>query len=301
MTEQPVSMSPIKLGFAVAWSAFWTGVPAKIALILLLLAAGLHPWESPGVALLLLLSIPIDLWAVGLSARTVFLERLRLQPPEGLGLALWWRGMLLNAVYLPLAYFIQSETTSLAKAVAARIMDLDLLKHWPVAEKISIELTLWGSVSTLMLIILILGWLCLFGLMVRRQAAAARPADESYPALVRQWDLLRVPADQPLLLTAFTLAGVLMVFLFWAFMPVTTPHPHELYKKDVVKVAPFVKPADALLKSEKVLAQAEAALQALEEQKAKEAKEGKGKKKDKPPAPAKATPAKADSSKPAKG
>lgn len=298
MTEQPVNMSPVKLGLAVAWPALWTGVPVKIIVVLLLLAAGLHPWEPVGLAFLLLLSIPIDIWAVGLSARTIFLERLRVQPSEGLGLALWWKGMLLNVLYFPLAYLLESQTKAVAKAVAGHIMEIEFIKAWPVAERISIELTLWGSVSTVMLLLLVLGWLFLFGKIVNQHAAAAQPSDASYQALVRQWDLMRVPSDQPLLLTAFTISGVLLVFLLWGFMPATTPHPHEQYKKEEVKAPPPIKPVEVLQKSEKLLTQAEGAVQALEEQKAKEeADQSKNKGKD----PAKAAAqVKAEPGKPAK-
>ena len=85
MSAPEPHISSVKLGLLVAWPAFWIGVPLKLVLSLLLLAMGLHPWEMPGLAFLLLLSIPIDIWALGLSARTVFLERLRLQAPEGVG------------------------------------------------------------------------------------------------------------------------------------------------------------------------------------------------------------------------
>src|SRR2546426_1997057 len=91
MSAHASSMSSVKLGLAVAWPAFWTGVPIKIVLILLLLAMGVPPWEMPGLALLLLLSIPVDIWALGLSARTVFLDRLHLEPPESAGVSLWWQ------------------------------------------------------------------------------------------------------------------------------------------------------------------------------------------------------------------
>ena len=64
MTGQASNMSSVKLGLAVAWPAFWTGVPIKIVIALLLLAMGLYPWEMPGLAFLLLLSIPIDIWAL---------------------------------------------------------------------------------------------------------------------------------------------------------------------------------------------------------------------------------------------
>lgn len=303
MTEQPVNMPPVKLGLAVAWSALWTGVPAKIVVALLLLAAGLHPWEPAGLAFLLLLSIPIDIWAVGLTARTIFLERLQVQPPDGLGVALWWKGMALNAVYFPLAYVIESETKAVAKAVTGSIMEIGFIKAWPVAERISIELTLWGSVATAMLILLILGWLFLFGKIVARHAADAQPAEASYQALVRQWDLMRVPSDQPLVLTAFTAVGVLLVLLFWGFMPATTPHPHEQYKKEEVKAPPPIKPAEVLQKSEKLLAQAEGAVLSLEEKKAQEEAEqskskGKGKAPGKEAAQVKAEPAKPGPTKP---
>ncbi len=271
-------MSSVKLGLAIAWPAFWTGVPIKIVIALLLLAMGLHPWEMPGLAFLLLLSIPIDIWALDLSSKTVFLERLRLQPPALVGLTLWWQATLFNAPYLPVAYLIESQTVSGAKAAAGRILQLELLKSLPVPERIGIELTMWGSIAAVVLLALVLGWLFGFGRIVGRQLVTARPAAEPYQALVRQWDLLRVPADQPLLLTVFAATGVTLVVLFWAFMPVTTPHPHELYQKPQEKVAPPLKPAEALQKTEKVIAQAESAVQALEAKAQEEAK-NKGKNK----------------------
>lgn len=273
-------MPPIKLGLAVWWPAFWTGVPFKLIIALLFLAMGVHPWEMPGLACLLLLSIPIDIWAMGVSARTVFLERLRLNPPDGLGLTLWWQITALNAVYVAAAYFIETSVTAGAKAAAEAIMELGFIKALPVAERISLNLTLWGSVSTAVLVILVLVWLSLMGRIVRRQASGASAATEPYQGLIRAWDLMRVPADQPLLLTVFTAAGVLLVFALWAFMPVTTPHPHESYKKEAVKHAPEIKPAEALKKTEKLLAQAEVGVQALEAKAEEEAKE-KDKEKEK--------------------
>ena len=279
MPDQTSSMSPVRLGLAVAWPAFWTGVPIKIVIALLLLAMGLHPWEMPGLAFLLLLSIPIDIWALDLSSRTVLLERLRLQPPALVGLTLWWQATLFNAVCLPIAYLIESQTVTGAKAVAGRIMQFEVLKELPVPERIGIELTLWSSVSAVVLLVLVLGWLFGFGWIVGKQVAAARPATEPYQALVRQWDLIRVPADQPLLLTVFAATGVTLIILFWAFMPVTTPHPHELYQKPPEKVAPPLKPAEALQKTEKLIVQAESAVEALET-KAKEESKNKGKNKE---------------------
>jgi hypothetical protein len=281
MSDQLSSTSSVRLGVAVAWPAFWTAVPFKIGLALLFLALGVHPWEMPGLAFLILCSMPFDIWAWGLSARTVFLERLRLEPPAVLGLGLWARVMAATAIYGPLAYVVQSGATGVAKSVTHSIMELELLKSLPVAERIGVELTLWGAPATIVLLVLTVGWFSLVGAIVRRQARAAAPAQASYQGLVRAWDLMRVPSDQPLLLTAFTATGVLLVFLFWGAMPVTTPHPHESYKeKDGAKKAPpVIKPVEALEKSDKLLAQAEAALAALEAKKqAEEEEQSKGKK-----------------------
>lgn len=264
-------MSPMKLGLAVFWPAFWMAVPIKLVVGLLLLAAGLLPWEMPGLGFLLLLSIPIDIWAYGVAARTVFLERLRTQPPDGLGLTLWWQATVLIVIYGTLTYFAVGYAKEGAKAVTAWIMEF--LKAVPIAEKISIELVLWSAPTTLALLLLLMIGLSLFGRMVRRQVVAGRPTDSTYQGLVRQWDLSRVPADQPLLLTVFTLTGVVLVLLLWGFMPVTTPHVHELYKKPETKVAPPVKPIDALNRTDKLLAKAEEAIKALEAKAAEEAKE----------------------------
>ncbi len=248
-------------------------MPIKIVMGLLLLAMGQHPWEFPGLAFLLVLSIPVDIWAVGLVGRTVFLERLGLQPPASLGLTLWWQGAALSATYGSVACFLERQTIAGSQAVVAKILDLELLKAIPIAERISIELTAWGSVAAVVLMALTLGGLFLFGKLVQRQANTASPASVPFEARVHQWDLMRVPTDQPLMLTVFTATGVALVLLLWAFMPVTTPHPHESYAKDEKKAAPALKPTEALQKTERVLTQAEAAVQALEAK----AKKGKGK------------------------
>jgi len=282
-------ISSVKLGLLVAWPAFWTGVPLKIILFLLLLAAGLHPWELPGLAFLLILSIPIDIWALNLAVRTVFLERLRLKAPDGIGLTLWWQAALMSAIYFPILYVVESETISVSKGIAAWIMEF--LKEVPVAERITIELMVWSTPAAIVLIVLLLGWLFLFGRIVKRQAALSDPADAPLPVVVRQWDAMRVPADQPLLLTALTATGVILVIMLWAFMPRTTPHPHEDYKKNTAKASPVLKPVEVLHKTEKVIAQAEATVQALEEKKATEGKDEKGKGKTPAKEPAKAAPA----------
>jgi hypothetical protein len=179
-------------------------------------------------------------------------------------LTLWWQVALLSAVYLPIGYVIESQTITVSKSIATHLMDL--VKGLPVAERIGIELVLWGSVATAVLIVLILGWLYGFGVIVRRQATKAHPSDAPYPVLVKRWDLMRIPADQTLALTVFVATGVVLVMLFWAFMPVTTPHPHEEYTKvrGSAKVAKPLRPAEVLQKTETVIAQAESSVQALE-------------------------------------
>ena len=60
----------------------------------------------------------------------------------------------------------------------------------------------------------------------------------------------------------------------------TTPHPHESYKQETGKKSPELRPVEALKKTEKLLAQAETRVGALEakaEEEAKEKKKGKGK------------------------
>ncbi|MCS6326830.1 MAG: hypothetical protein H8K06_07055 [Nitrospira sp.] len=106
------------MGLSILWPACWTALPIKMAFAMLFMAmgtihletrlgitclmllmspvsvfafflitlfTGFHFGEGTGLPLLFLVSIPIDMWALGLVARTVFLERLRLEPPDSLG------------------------------------------------------------------------------------------------------------------------------------------------------------------------------------------------------------------------
>ncbi len=258
------SMSPLKTGLAVAWYSFWTGAPIKLAFCLLFLAMGLHPWEMPGIGLLLLLSIPVDMWAIGVVSRTIFLEKFRVIPPDGLGVTLWWQITVINAISLPAIYYIQSAVTEVAKSVAQSIMDTELMKGIPVAERIGIELTAWGSVATVVLLALLMIWLTMIGRVVLRQVARSTPAHATYQDLITRLDLMRVPADQGLMLGALTGVGVVLTFLFWGTIPVTTPHPHQDYPQPEAKVqAPF-KPVETLSKTDKLLAQVDAQITALE-------------------------------------
>lgn len=305
-------LSPTKIGLGVLWPAFWTGLPIKLAFVLVFFAMDLmhfenqlglgflmllaspvtvfavpiitmglesHIGEGVGIAFLFLLSIPIDIWALGLVGRTYFLEKFRKEPPEGLGVTLWWKSAVVGAVFLPLVWFIVGTVTSTAISMAHSLMELEFLKGVPVAERISLELSLWGSVSTGVLIVLLLIGVSLVGRIIRSTAEAARPVSDNYQNVVKRWDLMRVPADQSLMLTSLTLGGVVLSMLFWAALPVTTPHPHECCKKPDVKAqAPF-KPLETLNKDEKMIAQLEVQIDALEKQKAEAEKDkGKGKK-----------------------
>lgn len=239
-----------------------------MVIALLMLAAGVHPWEGSGLYGLLFLSIPIDIWAIGLCARTVFLERLRVEAPPGLGLTLWWQWTLFHLIYLPLLYVIMGGAVSTAKSVTASIIELfkeHVMPGLPIAEQISIELVMWGSVATIVLLILLIGWLYGLGAIAQRQVRASTQAGETYQDVVHHWDLLRVPADQPLLLTAFTGTGMVLAFLFWGLLPASTPHPHEEYEFiSSGKEVKVVKPAEVLKRAEKVLAQAALTVEELE-------------------------------------
>jgi hypothetical protein len=238
-----------------------------------------HIGEGAGIALLFLISIPIDIWALGLVGRTYFLEKFRKEPPEGLGVTLWWKCAVVGAIFLPLLWFVVSAVTSTSISMAHSLFEMELFHGIPVAERIGVELSLWGGVSAGVLIVLLLIGVSLIGRIIRSTAETARPVSESYQRVITRWDLMRVPADQGLMLTAVTLTGVVLSVLFWASLPVTTPHPHECCKKPEVKAEPPFKPLDALAKDEKLIAQLEGQVEALEKQKAEAEKDkGKGKK-----------------------
>ncbi|NKB81979.1 MAG: hypothetical protein GKS05_08845 [Nitrospirales bacterium] len=270
------SLSNTKLGLLVAWPTFWTGFPIKFAIVLLLLAGGLHPWEGTGLGFLILLSIPIDIWALGVCARTVFLERLRVDTPPGFGLSLWWKWAFFSAIYLPILYLLVGIVTSTAKAITASAIELveTHLIEIPVAEQISLELTLWGSVAAVVLLLLLLGWLAGLGALAKVHLRGTVQLDKSYGEIVRYWDLLRVPADQTLLLVAMIGVGVVCVFLFWGLLPVNTPHPHDEYEYTfVIKNEKPIKPTDVIKKTEQVLSRASLTIDELEKG---EKQKGKG-------------------------
>ncbi|WNM59366.1 hypothetical protein [Candidatus Nitrospira allomarina] len=242
---------------------------------LLLLAAHMHPWEGSGLFLLLLVSIPVDIWALGLCARTVFIDRLKVNPKPGFGLHLWIRWVAFSALALPLIMIVVSAVTETAQSVVSSIVESikENIFVIPVAEQISLELVMWGSVSSIVLILCILGWLYGLGWLAQPFVRNATPVKGSAVDQASFWDSLRIPSDQPLLLTAFTGAGVVLVFLFWVLLPPTTPHPHEEYvytfeKKGVVKV----EPQKVLKEAEQVLANAELVVSKLQEEKSGDTK-----------------------------
>lgn len=311
MSDERDSMSPTKVGLGVLWPAFWTALPIKLAFAVVFLAMDLmqfegrlglafvmvlaspvtvfalpiitmglesHIGEGAGIALLFLLAIPIDIWALNVVGRTYFLEKFRKEPPEGLGLTLWWKCAVVGAIFLPLLWLIVGAVTSAAISMAHSLLDLELFHGLPVAERIGLELSLWGGVSLVVLIVLLLIGVSLVGRIIRSTAQAASPLSDSYQNVVKRWDMMRVPADQGLMLTALTLGGVVLSFMFWAALPVTTPHPHECCRKPEAKAEPPFRPIEALNKDEKIIAQLELQVDALEKQKA-EAEKDKGKKK----------------------
>jgi hypothetical protein len=323
-------MSPTKLGLSILWPAFWTGLPIKLAFVLLFLALGMvhfetriglaflmllaspvtvfalptiilglesHIGEGVGIALLFLLAIPIDIWALGVVGRTFFLERLRREPQEGLGLTLWWKCALVGAIFLPILWVAVSATTQGAISAVHSMFETDLLKGTPIAERISIELVLWGTVAIGVLLLLLVIGLSLVGRMIRGTVESAGHTSENYQGLITRWDLMRVPADQGLMLTALTGGAVVLSLLFWSSLPVFTPHPHDCCKKPEVKAAPAFKPLETLNKDEKMLAQLALQVEALEKEKAEaeaanEKSKGKGKAgKDAVKAPAATAPA----------
>ena len=307
------SISPTKLGFGILWPAFWTGLPIKLALAVLFLSFGIMHVEtrialafltllaSPvtvlalptitmgldsvigegvGIALLFLLAIPIDIWALGVAGRTFFLERCRLEPPAGLGLTLWWKCALVGAMYLPILWVVEGATTDAAISAAHSMFENDFLKGTPIAERISIELTLWGTVATGVLLWLLVIGFSLVGRMIRSTVQSARQASENYEGLITRWDLMRVPADQGLMLTALSGVAVVLSLLFWFSLPVFTPHPHECCKKVEAKATPEFKPLETLNNDEKMITQLAARVEFLIEQQAV-AKLGKEKSKKK--------------------
>jgi len=319
MAEERESMSPTKIGFGILWPACWTGIPIKAVFAVLAMTMGLVHFEGRfGLAFLMLftspvtvfaapiiiavfgtefgegiglplifgMSIPVDIWALGLVGRTFFLERLRKEPPhDGLGFAIWWRAALIGTFFLPLLWWIVSRVTEIAITASHSMAEMDSMRHLfdtglPIAERIGLELTIWGSISSAVLIVLAVIGISILGQIIRRMAENSRPASETYQGLIIRWDLMRVPTDQGLLLTSLAGVGVVVSLVFWAILPVTTPHPHDCCKKPQVQAEPAFKPVESLNKNAQRIASLAAQVEAMEQQKAEtkgQKEKGKGK------------------------
>ena len=295
-------ISPTKLGFGILWPAFWTGLPFKLAFAVLFLAFGIiqfenriglaflmllaspvtvfalpiitmgldsHIGEGLGIPLLFLLAIPIDIWALGIAGGTFSLERLRREPPSGLGLSLWWKCALVGAIYIPILWVAQSAITATSISAAQSILEADYLKGVPVAEGISIKLTLWSTVATGTLLLLFVIGVSILGRVIRGSIESAGPAPENYQGLITRWDLMRVPVDQTWMLAGLSGAAVVLSLLFWFSLPVFTPHPHDCCKKEEVALEPPFKPLETLHENEKMIAHLAEQVELLVEQRAK--------------------------------
>jgi len=199
-----------------------------------------------------------------------------------LGLTLWWKCALVGAIFVPILWVTESAITEGGISAVHSVFELDSLKGIPVAERISTELTLWGTMSTVVLLLLLVTGFSLVGRMIRGTVESAGHAPEDYQGLVTRWDLMRVPRDQGLMLTVLSGVAVVVSLLFWSSLPVFTPHPHDCCKKPEVIVAPAFKPLETLNKDEKMIAHLAAQVELLVEQRAKielekERRKGKGK------------------------
>ena len=279
MAHPVESISSIKLAWAVSWSAFWTGFPFKLIVALLLLAGQVHPWEGAGLVTLLVVSVPIDIWAVGLTARTVFLERLGMEVKGPVGVSLWWQGAVLGALVLGSGYYAVGTTVAVGQKIAAAIIALikKVYPALPIAEQITLELLLWTIPTAIVLLMVVLLWLQLFGWRVKRfVVTSGQTSAASFVERVRQWDYARVPADPTLVLVSFAGVIVTLTVVFWVLLPVTTPTPHPDYPlQQVEKVKKPVKPEELIKKTEATLKKAEAVLAALEKEKSRETTKGK--------------------------
>jgi hypothetical protein len=277
--DQPVrKASSVKLAWAVCWSAFWTGLPFKLIAAVLLLAMQVPPWEGSGLVTLLVIAIPVDIWALGLTARTYFLERFALELPGAVGITLWWQGAVVGLLLLGAGYYIVGGTVSFGKQAAAGIIDVlkRLFTNLPIAEQITLELLLWSVPTVLVSLILVLIALKLFGWRLKAVVSSiGQPSDASYPERVRRWDWARVPKDPTLMFASLASVVVLLTTAFWFFLPVTTPTPHQDFQPVVSKPKKPLKPEELLKQTETSLAKAEAVLQVLEKEKDGKPKGGK--------------------------
>ena len=305
MAHERDSMSPTMIGLGVLWPTCWTGLPIKLAFGVLVFALGWmdlegrlglaflmllgspftifampmisitldgHFGEGIGLPILFLLSIPIDIWAFGMVGRTYFLERFRKEPPEALGFTLWWKSAVGGVFFLPVLWAVVSLVTETAMSTSQSLAQMEALRllfdtGLPVAERIWLEVTIWGTVSFMVLFVLMTIYVSWVGRIIRDIAQTAQPSLDNYQTLITRWDLMRVPSDQGMFMTAVTGAGIVLSLVFWAALPVTTPHPHDCCKKEEAKAKHLFKPMEVLTRTEQEIAQIEAVVLALEKSK----------------------------------
>ena len=167
-------------------------------------------------SLFLSISGPWDSWG-----EPCFSSNLRLEPPDSLGLSSV--GQVCDcsgALYLPLLWLIEGGVTDIARSTMQSILDMESLKDFQLPNESVWSSRPWGSVSTIVLLALAVHRLSILGKIGQGAGLSARPAGDSYQGLISRWDMLRVPADQGLMLTAFTAAGAVLSILFWSVLPV---------------------------------------------------------------------------------
>ena len=270
----------IKVAWAICWSAFWTGLPFKLIVAVVLLAMQVHPWEGAGLTALLVISIPIDIWALRLTARTYFLERYSIELEGPIGLKLWWQGAIIGAAFLIASYYVVAAAASIGKQIDEAIVAgiKKVFPEFPIAEQITLDVLVWSIPPLVAGVVLALVALQVYGWRIKRTVeSSGRPTAEPFVERVRRWDYYRVPRDQGLMFISFAAVIVMVTIVFWIVLPVTTPHPSEDYKTEVAKPAKPVKTEDMLKRTEASLAKAEAVLNTLEQDKGKEKKEAKKK------------------------
>lgn len=286
MANVVIRESALKIGWAIAWAAFWTGFPFKMIAAVLLLAMHVSPWESTGLTTLLVISIPIDIWALGLTARTYFLERHGSELVGPVGISLWWQGALIGGLMAGIGYYVVPWTITATMQLAAAIIAglKRLFPQLPVAEQITLELLLWSVPATIVVVVLVFIALYIYGWRVKAVAeATGRVSTASFEERVRRWDYSRIPYDPGVVLASLAGLVIVLTIAFWSFLAVTTPHPAEEFQTPVAKPRKVLKPEDLLKQTETSLAKAEAVLQALEQDKGKDKKDNKQKKDKKTP------------------
>jgi hypothetical protein len=278
MANLVIKTSSLKVGWSVAWAAFWTGFPLKMIAAVLLLAMHVTPWESTGLTTLLVVSIPIDMWALGLTARTYFLEQHGLELDGPVGLSLWWQGALIGGLFAAAGYYVLPWTITATKQLAAGIIGAlkRVFPQLPIAEQITLELVLWSVPTTIVMVLLAFVALQIYGWRIKAVAeASGRVSGAPLGERVRRWDYSRIPHDPGVVLASLAGVVIVLTIAFWAFLSVTTPHPADEFKAPVAKPRKVLKPEELLKQTETSLAKAEAVLQALERDKGKEKKDKK--------------------------